>query len=67
MTEAQVLEKVRDLVAEKLSVDPAKIVPELASAMRVFIEYNTPSEQGSSAEISSPVPVSEEECFPGVR
>lgn len=47
--------------------DPAKIVPELASAMRVFIEYNTPSEQGSSAEISSPVPVSEEECFPGVR
>ena len=27
MTEAEVLEKVKDLVAEKLSVDPAKIVP----------------------------------------
>ena len=28
MTETQVLEKVKDLVAEKLSVDPSKIVPE---------------------------------------
>ena len=27
MTETQVLDKVRDLVADKLSVDPAKIVP----------------------------------------
>ena len=50
MTETQVLEKVKDLVAEKLSVDPSKIVPEAMQSRKSSVSQFLMTWQTSSRQ-----------------